>query len=44
LPTDADKNSQNLHYPVPQAECDARGGSAAVPQCMIASTDPGPAT
>jgi hypothetical protein len=44
LPKDADKNSRNLHYPVPQAECDARGGSAAVPQCMIASTDPGPAT
>jgi hypothetical protein len=42
LPKDADKNSQNLHFPVPQAECDARGGTE--PACAIASTDPGPAT
>ena len=42
LPKDAPNNSQNLHFPVPQAECDARGGTE--PACMIASTDAGPAT
>jgi hypothetical protein len=36
LPMDSDKELQNIHYPVPQAECDARQTE---PACLITSTD-----
>lgn len=36
LPMDSDKELQNLHFPVPQAECDARKTE---PACAITSTD-----
>jgi len=36
LPMVSEKEVQNIHYPVPQAECDARPGE---PACNITSTD-----
>jgi hypothetical protein len=36
LPMVSDKELQNIHFPVPQAECDARQNE---PACMITSTD-----
>jgi hypothetical protein len=36
LPMDSDKETQNIHFPVPQAECDARQSE---PACAITSTD-----
>jgi hypothetical protein len=37
IPIDAPAHVRNLRFPIPQAECDARGGEAA---CSITSSDP----
>lgn len=37
LPLDADNHKQNVRYPIPQAECDARPGEA---RCKMNSVDP----
>lgn len=37
LPLDADNHKQNVRFPIPQPECDARPGE---PRCLLNSVDP----